>query len=87
MQCGEASRAVLKNVGEEFVLTVETADRIFRRVHINFSAREYLADTRIFATAQFNVQSDYDLYVNKFAEAVVAFLRDLRRFASNVGKT
>lgn len=87
VQQGKASCAVLKNVGEEFVLTLETADQICRRVHINVAAREYVADIRGFATAQFHVELDYDLYVNRLVEAVVAFVRDLRRFASSVGKT
>lgn len=86
VQRGEASCAVLKNVGEEFVLTLETADRILRRVHMNVAAREYVADIQDFATAQFHVELDYDLYVNKLLEAVVAFVRDLRRFAGSVGR-
>lgn len=87
LQWGEASCAVLKSVGEEFVLTLETADRIFRRVHINIAAREYVAEIRGFATAQFDVESEYDLYVNRLLEAVVTFVRDLRRLSRSVRKT
>ncbi len=77
----------MKDVGEEFVLTLETADRICRRVHMNIEARRYVPDVEAFATARLRVELDYDLYINKLNEAVVAFLRELRRFALSVGKT
>lgn len=74
---GNASYAVLKNPAGEFVFELTTGDRIHRRVHLKVSAKEYIGGTEP-VTAQFAVDLDYDLYVNRLFEAIVGFVRDLR---------
>ena len=77
IRSGAASFARLSNVGEMFVLTLESRGR---ELHCNINIREFqpgVEETTL--TASFKV--DYDLFVNKLAAVLNEFMQSLKSVA------
>jgi hypothetical protein len=77
IRSGTASYAKLANVGEMFVLSVETRGR---ELHCSLNIREFQPGAELTAlNAGFKV--DYDLFINKLAVDVREFTKSLKSVA------
>ena len=78
---GEDSPAQLRDVGDQLLFEIKPSDAIRRLVNVKLEAREYVYSTGIVNGATFTTKLDYDLYVNKLYDSLLAFNRDLRSMA------